>query len=116
MKSQLVALFHCKRFFRKSNHQHHLQQQFEAYNCSKPDYDNNNIKYHPHSHHICITNRTFNCPITMNDIKEATNFMINHQHHYHHQQQYNHSHQHFASQDNNNNNIKHVRYNNANNM
>ena len=52
----------------------------EVYNCSKPDYDNANIKYHPHSHHVCVTNRLFKCPISIHDIIDATNFMINDDH------------------------------------
>jgi len=81
----------------------------EVYNCSKPDYDNANIKYHPHSHHVCVTNRLFKCPISIHDIIDATNFMINHDDHYHkdndhhHQEGYdNYSNQHeYDNQDDN---------------
>ena len=83
---ELLLYIHDNSYMTSSHHHDEDIDQNEVYNCSKPDYDNANIKYHPHSHHICITNRLFKCPINIHDIIEATNFMINQHDHDHHDQ------------------------------
>ena len=61
-----------------NNNNGNTDDEYDIYNCSKPNFDETLLSPNSYPYHLCSVHKDLKCPITIDNIIDATRYLFNH--------------------------------------